>query len=68
MSRSDIGTVQIEFHALFELIEEADDMVVDHRGVSRLEGRRRLDVIRKAPADYQFFVLSGARRDRSCRN
>ena len=57
------GQKQAKMQSWHELIEEAVDMVVDHRGVSRLEGRRRLDVIRKAPADYQFFrfVWSEAR-------
>ncbi len=49
------GKKQVEMCSWHELHEATDGLVVDHHGVSRLEGRRRLDVMRKAPADYLFY-------------
>jgi len=51
------GKQQVKMQSWHELFEESGKTVVDHRGVSALEGRRRLDVLRKAPAEYQFFRM-----------
>jgi hypothetical protein len=50
------GKKKVEMQSCHELMEGAYDVVADQRGVtSDLEGRRRLDVLRKAPADYLFY-------------
>jgi|SRR5262245_48937852 len=49
------GKSQVKMRSWHELFEESDKRVVDHRGVATLEGRRRLDVLREAPAEYLFF-------------
>jgi hypothetical protein len=46
---------QVRMQSWHELMEASGDGVADHRGASNLEGRRRLDVLRKAPADYLFY-------------
>jgi hypothetical protein len=38
-----------------DLMEESDKLVADHHGATVLDDRRRLDVLRKAPADYLFY-------------
>ena len=49
------GKKQVEMCSWHELYEATDGLVVDHHGVYGLDGRRRLDVMRKAPADYLFY-------------
>jgi hypothetical protein len=49
------GKHQVKMQSWHELFEESDKHVVDHRGVTSLDGRRRLDVLRKEPGDYLFF-------------
>jgi hypothetical protein len=57
------GKKRTEMSSWHELMEESGESVADHHGVSSLDGRRRLDVLRKAPADYLFyrFVWSESR-------
>jgi hypothetical protein len=45
----------VNMRSWHELFEVSDDLVVDDAGVGALEGRRRLDVLRKTSADYLFF-------------
>lgn len=49
------GKHQVKMESWHELAEESDKLVADHHGISSLDGRRRLDVLRKAPPDYLFF-------------
>ena len=49
------GKKQLKMQSWHELFEASGELVVDQSGVSALDGRRRLDVLRKAPADYLFF-------------
>ncbi len=49
------GKKQVEMSSWHELYEEPGKSVVDHNGVSGLGGRLRLDVLRRAPADYLFY-------------
>jgi hypothetical protein len=49
------GKKQVKMQSWHELFEGSDKVVVDHRGAVALEGRRRLDELRKAPAEYLFF-------------
>jgi hypothetical protein len=49
------GKKQVKMQSWHELNEVSDNIVADHRGAVLLEGRRRLDELRKAPADYLFF-------------
>jgi hypothetical protein len=49
------GKKRLEMCSWHELFEESDRLVADQHGVSALDGRRRLDVLRKAPADYLFY-------------
>lgn len=49
------GKQKVNMQSWHELLEVSDNIVVDHRGAVALEGRRRLDELRKAPADYLFF-------------
>jgi len=49
------GKKQVKMCSWHELYEEGGGLVVDQGGVSPLNGRRRLDVLRKAPADYLFY-------------
>jgi hypothetical protein len=51
------GRKQVGMSSWHELFEEGGRAVVDHNGVSHLGGRHKLDVLRKAPADYLFFRL-----------
>jgi hypothetical protein len=51
------GRKSVKMGSWHELFEDSGKLVVDHNGVSSLEGRRRLDILRKAPADYLFFRL-----------
>jgi hypothetical protein len=46
---------QVEMSSCHELMEESDQLVADHLGAGFLDGRRRLDVLRKARADYLFY-------------
>ena len=46
---------QVEMRSWHESYEERGGLVVDDHGVSQLNGRRRLDVLRKAPAEYLFY-------------
>ncbi len=49
------GKDQVTMSSWHELMEEGDDVVADQHGASILDGRRRLDVLRRAPADYLFY-------------
>jgi len=50
------GKKQVEMVSWHELMEVSDNWVATHQGGSRLlEGQRRLDELRKEPADYLFF-------------
>jgi hypothetical protein len=49
------GNRQVKMQSWHELFEMSDNLVADQHGVSVLEGRRRLEVLRKVPADYLFF-------------
>ena len=49
------GKKQVKMQSWHELFEVSDNVVVDHNGAGTREGRRRLDVLSKAPADYLFF-------------
>ncbi len=51
------GKKQVKMQSWHELFEASDKVVVDHSGAGTLGGRRRLDVLRKAPADYLFYRL-----------
>lgn len=51
------GNKQVEMRSWHEGFEVHDGLVVDHKGAAALEGRRRLDVLREAPADYLYFRL-----------
>jgi hypothetical protein len=49
------GKQQVQMQSWHELFEESDNLVATERGVSALEGRRRLDVLRKATPEYLYF-------------
>lgn len=49
------GKKQLSMQSWHELHEASGDLVADHNGSNALEGHRRLDVLRKAPADYLFY-------------
>ena len=49
------GKKQVKMASWHELFEATEKTVVTHNGVSGLEGQRRLDVLRKEPADYLFY-------------
>ncbi len=49
------GKKQVRMCSWHELYEKGGGLVADHHGVSTLDGRHKLDVLRKAPADYLFF-------------
>jgi hypothetical protein len=49
------GKQQVQMQSWHELFEESDNLVATEGGVSVLEGRRRLDVLRKAKPEYLFF-------------
>jgi hypothetical protein len=49
------GKKKVEMSSWHELMEDSDKLVADHHGAGFLDGRRRLDVRRKAPAEYLFF-------------
>jgi uncharacterized protein (TIGR03067 family) len=49
------GKKQLEMASWHELFEESEGIVATDHGVGPLEGRRRLDVLRKEPADYLFY-------------
>jgi hypothetical protein len=51
------GNAKVKMQSWHELFEASEKTVADHNGVSALEGHRRLDVLRKAPADYLFFRM-----------
>ena len=55
MNSENTRSGQVKMRSWHELFEESDKVVVDHRGVAALDGRRRLDVLREAPAEYLFF-------------
>lgn len=48
------GKKRLKMCSWHELVE-ADGVVADQAGLSRLEGRRRLEALRKSPADYLFY-------------
>ncbi len=50
-----LGKKQVKKQSWHELFEQLDTTVANHTGVSALQGRRRLDVLRASPADYLFF-------------
>jgi hypothetical protein len=49
------GKKQVKMCSWHELMEESAELVADHHGASVLDGRRRLDVLRRTPADYLFY-------------
>ena len=49
------GKKQVKMCSWHELMEDSDELVADDHGAAILNGRRRLDVLRKAPADYLFY-------------
>jgi hypothetical protein len=49
------GKKQVKMQSWHELFEDSDGFVADDKGASTLDGRRRLDVLRKASSDYLFF-------------
>ena len=49
------GKKQVKMCSWHELMEDSDNLVADQNGAGVLDGRRRLDVLRKAPADYLFY-------------
>lgn len=49
------GDEQIEMRSWHELFEASGKLIATNHGVAALEGRRRLDVLRKEPADYLYF-------------
>jgi hypothetical protein len=49
------GKRQVKMESWHELFEESGKYVGYHEGMQPLEGRRRLDVLSKQPADYLFF-------------
>jgi hypothetical protein len=49
------GKKQVKMCSWHELMEDSDKLVADDHGAAILDGRRRLDVLRKAPADYLFY-------------
>jgi hypothetical protein len=49
------GKQQVKMQSWHELFEESDNLVATEGGVSVLEGRRRLDVLRKAKPEYLYF-------------
>jgi hypothetical protein len=51
------GKKQVKMQSWHELYEMSDEVVVNDRGIVGLQGRRRLDELRKAPADYLFFRM-----------
>jgi hypothetical protein len=57
------GKKQVRMQSWHELYEASGNVAVDQDGASLLDGRRRLDVLRKASAEYLFYrtVWSEAR-------
>src|SRR5262245_17974683 len=51
------GNKKVKMKSWHELFETSGNMVANHRGAGPLEGRRRLDELRKAPAEYLFFRM-----------
>ncbi len=49
------GKKQVKMCSWHELMEDSDKLVADDHGAAVLDGRRRLDVLRKTPADYLFY-------------
>jgi hypothetical protein len=49
------GKKQVRMQSWHELFEASNNFVADRSGAALLGGRRRLDVLRKAPADYLFY-------------
>ena len=49
------GKKQVKMCSWHELMERSDKLVADDHGAAVLDGRRRLDVLRKTPADYLFY-------------
>jgi hypothetical protein len=49
------GKKQVKMCSWHELMEDSDTLVVDNHGAAILNGRRRLDELRKAPAHYLFY-------------
>jgi hypothetical protein len=49
------GKKRLEMVSWHELFEASGDLVAHHNGVSALLGGRRLEVLRKSPADYLYY-------------
>jgi hypothetical protein len=49
------GKKQVEMCSWHELGEDSGFWVADQDGLAALDGRRRLEVLRKAPSEYLFF-------------
>ena len=49
------GKKRVQMQSWHELFEASDRLVVTNTGAGTLDGRRRLDVLRKEPAGYLFF-------------
>jgi hypothetical protein len=49
------GKKQVKMCSWHELMEDSDKLVADDGGAAILNGRRRLDVLREAPAHYLFY-------------
>lgn len=58
------GKKQVKMSSWHEVFEDGGGLVADHRGVSALHSRHKLQVLRDTPADYLFFrfVWSEVRR------
>jgi hypothetical protein len=52
------GKKQVKMCSWHELYEAGGGLVADHHGLSTLDGRRKLDVLHKAPTDYLIFRLA----------
>jgi hypothetical protein len=57
------GKQSVQMRSWHELREDSGKVVADLSGATALDGRRRLEVLRKSPSDYLFFrfVWSEAR-------
>ena len=58
------GKKQVKMSSWHELMEKSDKLVADHHGAAVLDGRRRLDVLRKTPADYLVLPIRLERNTR----
>lgn len=51
------GKKQVTMASWHEVYEDSGKLIADQNGISALEGRGRLEVLRKSPPDYLFFRL-----------